>query len=208
LVTKAGRIKISLNGEKGEVKADIPHNVHIHRHNLGDLSLPFFGLSSERAMRDAELKAPIVSIVKGMTFLLVELESLEMLGRVKLAGIPINFNGVLDEENGWGESFVAKYYFFVLNEGKGNGNGVVKVRTRMLEIAMEDPATGSAASALGTYLALREGRSRSFEVLQGVEMGRRSNIGVHVALDAAGKKVESVRLSGCAVVVMEGILRV
>jgi PhzF family phenazine biosynthesis protein len=206
LVTKAGRINISLDDKNGGVKADIPHNVHIHKHTLSDLSPPVFGLSDEWDLRDAELKAPIVSIVKGMTFLLVELESLEMLGRVKFAGKAIDFHGVLDTEDGWGESFVAKYYFVVLKEGEGEG--VVKVRTRMLEVAMEDPATGSAASALATYLALRERRSRKFEVTQGVEMGRMSVIGVDVALDRAGKRVENVRLSGCAVVVMEGNLRI
>jgi PhzF family phenazine biosynthesis protein len=73
---------------------------------------------------------------------------------------------------------------------------------------MEDPATGSAASALGSLLALREGRSTRFEVTQGVEMGRRSGIGVTVSLDDEGKKVVGVRMSGSAVVVMEGNLRV
>jgi PhzF family phenazine biosynthesis protein len=207
LVTRAGRIAISLNGDGDGVKAEIPHNVHIHRHTLGDLSQPISGLSSEEELRDAELNAPIVSIVKGMTFLLVELASLEALGRVKLQGQSIDFHGVLDTEEGWGESFVAKYYFVVLDK-EVRGEEVVKVRTRMLEVGMEDPATGSAASALSSWLALREGRSRRFEVTQGVEMGRRSGIGVHVALDGAGKRVASVRLSGCAVVVMEGSLRI
>jgi PhzF family phenazine biosynthesis protein len=211
LVTKAGPISISfaheIGGENGEVKAEIPHNVHIHKHTLDDLSSPISGLSSERELRDAERKAPLVSIVKGMTFLLVELASLEALGRVRLQGTSIDFHGVLDKEEGWGESFVAKYYFVVLKEEE-EGKEVVKVRTRMLEVGMEDPATGSAASALGSWLALREGRSRRFEVTQGVEMGRRSVIGVHVGLDGDGKKVVGVRLSGCAVVVMEGSLRV
>lgn len=206
-VTKSGRIPISLNGDGEGVKADIPHNVHVHKHTLGDLSEQTLGLSSEREIREAELKAPIVSIVKGMTFLLVELKSVEVLGRVKLQGQSIDFHGVLDKEEGWGESFVAKYYFVVLSRG-GEKNEVVKVRTRMLEVGMEDPATGSAASALSSWLSLREGRSRTYEVTQGVEMGRRSGIGVQIELDRQGKRVQSVRLSGCAVVVMEGSLRI
>lgn len=207
LVTKAGAIKIALNGDGRGVRAEIPIDVHIHKHTLGDLQPHISGLSSEKELRDAELKAPMVSIVKGMTFLLVELSSLEALGRVRFQGASIDFHGLLDKEEGWGESFVAKYYFVVTDGGEG-GDGVVKVRTRMLEVAMEDPATGSAASALGSWLALREGRSRRFEVTQGVEMGRRSGIGVYVGLDEGGKVVESVRLSGCAVVVMEGSLRI
>jgi PhzF family phenazine biosynthesis protein len=206
-VTKAGRIAISLNGDGDGVKADIPHNVRVHKHTLGDLSQETLGLSNERQLREAELKAPIVSIVKGMTFLLVELNSLEALGRVRLQGQSIDFHGVLDKEDGWGESFVAKYYFVVL-DGEKRGEEVVRVRTRMLEVGMEDPATGSAASALSCYLSLREGRSRRYEVTQGVEMGRRSGIGVQVELDRDRKRVQSVRLSGCAVVVMEGNLRI
>jgi PhzF family phenazine biosynthesis protein len=204
LVTKAGRIAISLKDDGDGVKAEVPHNVHIHGHTLGDLQPHISGLSSEKELLDAELKAPIVSIVKGMTFLLVELRSLEALGRVKLQGQSIDFHGVLDSEDGWGESFVAKYYFVVLDKGEE----VVKIRTRMLEVAMEDPATGSAASALSSWLALRERRGGKFEVTQGVEMSRSSEIGVHVGLNKEGTRVESVRLSGCAVMIMEGNLRI
>jgi PhzF family phenazine biosynthesis protein len=78
----------------------------------------------------------------------------------------------------------------------------------MLEIALEDPATGSAACALGSYLALKGKRTRKFEVTQGVEMGRESVIGVEVVIADGGREVESVRLSGSAVQVMEGSLRI
>ena len=74
----------------------------------------------------------------------------------------------------------------------------------------EDPATGSAASALSSYLALTEpgARQRVFLLTQGVEMGRRSEIGVHITLNEAGDQVEEVVLSGTAVKVMEGTLEV
>ena len=82
----------------------------------------------------------------------------------------------------------------------------------MLEVAMEDQATGSAASALSCYLALNRGESgrRRFEVTQGVEMGRKSIIGVEVLVGerSEGREVEGVKISGNAVVVMEGNLRV
>jgi PhzF family phenazine biosynthesis protein len=75
-VTKAGRIPISLAPSKIEmgwasVQADIPHSVHIHQHTLGDLRTPTPGLSRDVVLAKAEMAAPIVSIVKGMTFLLV-----------------------------------------------------------------------------------------------------------------------------------------
>lgn len=104
---------------------------------------------------------------------------------------------------------MSKYYFVVL----GKEEGVVRVRTRMLEVAIKDPATGSAASALSAWLSLkggergRSGGRRRFEITQGGEMGRRSVIRVEVVV-GDGKRVERVRLSGNAVLVMEGGLRI
>jgi len=227
LLTRAGGVDIALaydderrDEEDGQgviepnmssrVSADIPHNVHIHSHTIGDLEGPIPGLSHLPAIRKAELQAPIVSIVQGMTFLLVRLESLEMLGAVQLVSEDVSFHGVLDE--GWRTGFVAKYYFVVLEEGGWTNGGLTRVRSRMLEVAMEDPATGSAASALSCYLALNRGESgrRRFEVTQGVEMGRKSIIGVEVLVGerSEGREVEGVKISGNAVVVMEGNLRV
>ena len=61
---------------------------------------------------------------------------------------------------------------------------------------VEDPATGAAAAALGAYL--REGREitapATFEIVQGVEMGRPSLITVSIVPGEAG-----VRVSGNAV---------
>ncbi|KAH6722786.1 hypothetical protein BKA61DRAFT_626119 [Leptodontidium sp. MPI-SDFR-AT-0119] len=220
--TRAGGVDIALvdgviePNMSTRVSADIPYNVHIHSHTIGDLERPIPGLSLLPSIRKAELDAPIVSIVQGMTFLLVRLGSLEELGDVQLVGEDVSFQGVLDE--GWRMGFVAKYYFVVLEgEGSyGDSGGVMKIRSRMLEVAMEDPATGSAASALSCYLALCGGDygRRRFEVTQGVEMGRKSVIGVEVFVGEGhgrgeeGRRVEGVRISGNAVVVMEGNLRV
>jgi PhzF family phenazine biosynthesis protein len=211
-ITKVGPVPVFMSGDgDGDgregtlpvVSADIPHNVHIHAHTIGDLKRPILGLSSIPEIRKAELKAPIVSIVKGMTFLLVELKNLALLREVKMENPRVDFHGLLDRE--WGEGFVSKYYFVVLGEEEG----VVRVRTRMLEVAMEDPATGSAASALSAWLSLKgrgRGRSRRFEITQGVEMGR-SVIRVEVVVGNK-KRVKRVRLSGRAVLVIEGSLRI
>jgi PhzF family phenazine biosynthesis protein len=119
----------------------------------------------------------------------------------------------LDQEHGWDVGFVAKYYYVIEDGGKtygsNSGEGEIrKIRTRMVESTMEDPATGSAACALGAYLALKEKRTRNFEITQGVEVGRRSVIGVEVEVDGEGRRVQSVKLSGSAVQVMEGTLRI
>ena len=147
--------------------------------------------------------------MKGMTFLLVQLESHEDLSRVAHMTTEFSFHGMLDSSGGWDESFVARYYYVVEGDVEHGGQkGVIRIRTRMIEATMEDPATGSAASALACYIALKSRRTLVFEIVQGVEMKRKSVIGVEVALDVEGNKVESVRLSGSAVAVMEGTVRI
>ncbi len=68
----------------------------------------------------------------------------------------------------------------------------------------EDPATGSAAAALAAYLGKLDGRSQSFEISQGVQMGRPSLIEAAVTVEA-GTPV-AVSIAGHAVKVMEGRL--
>lgn len=82
------------------------------------------------------------------------------------------------------------------------------IRARMfapLDNIPEDPATGSAAAALGGLLAENAGESARFTILQGIEMGRPSEIGVDVTLGGDGK-AESIGVSGRAARVMEGRL--
>jgi PhzF family phenazine biosynthesis protein len=62
-ITKAGPVPISISrdgdGREGAfpiVRADIPHNVHIHAHTIGDLKPPILSLSSIPKIRKAELK--------------------------------------------------------------------------------------------------------------------------------------------------------
>jgi trans-2,3-dihydro-3-hydroxyanthranilate isomerase len=71
----------------------------------------------------------------------------------------------------------------------------------------EDPATGSAAVALGGYLAARESLADGelkWLVEQGVEMGRPSYL--HVEVQKAGGEITAVRVGGECVVVSEGTI--
>jgi trans-2,3-dihydro-3-hydroxyanthranilate isomerase len=73
----------------------------------------------------------------------------------------------------------------------------------------EDPATGSAAAALGGYLSRADGRdhaSLSWTVAQGAEIGRPSLI--YVEADRAGGETKAVRVGGSAVAVSSGTMRV
>lgn len=72
----------------------------------------------------------------------------------------------------------------------------------------EDPATGSAAGALGAYL-VRNGQVKpenglaTITVEQGIEIGRSSRIHVEIALSVSGE-IDEVRVGGQAVTVITG----
>jgi PhzF family phenazine biosynthesis protein len=82
-----------------------------------------------------------------------------------------------------------------------------------VEPAMEDPATGSAACALGSYLSLYQSSSREvrFEITQGVEMGRESKILIDTRVGEdrdGGRRLETLYLGGTAVQVASGTIAV
>jgi trans-2,3-dihydro-3-hydroxyanthranilate isomerase len=83
-----------------------------------------------------------------------------------------------------------------------------KIRARMfapLDNVPEDPATGSASAALGAYLVSLEpdpNMTISLTVEQGVEMGRRSVIGIDVVKQDG--IVTDVTISGACAPVMRG----
>ncbi|HJS21615.1 MAG TPA: PhzF family phenazine biosynthesis isomerase, partial [Steroidobacteraceae bacterium] len=73
----------------------------------------------------------------------------------------------------------------------------------------EDPATGSAAAALGGYLGARAPESDGtlrWVVEQGFEMGRPSLL--HVETDKEAGRITAVRVGGNSVLVSEGTLQV
>ncbi|KAI1429915.1 hypothetical protein F5Y12DRAFT_210702 [Xylaria sp. FL1777] len=215
LVTKAGRIAIEPSPLG--IRASIPHNVHLHARTLQDLlalgspeieALVKAGLHPNPTIRAAELEAPVFNIVKGMTFVLVRLPSLDLLGQVR--SLPLDFGALAADllDEGWRDSFVGRYYYVDVDAEEEEG--VRSLRTRMVEPASEDPATGSAATALGAYLTLaREKKGTKFRVTQGVEMGRKSVISVETTVEGGGEvKIGEVFLGGTAVVVMQGTLKV
>lgn len=211
LVTKAG--KVGATYDCGRAVARIPHNVHVHDAHADWADLPrtqpeyvYDKLVQQREKRNQFF--PVVSIVKGMTFVLIDFPSVEDYLEVLQVGGPgfTSAGRFLDED--WKPSFVCPYFYVVLGE---DGHST-RVRARMIEGTMgEDPATGSAACTLSAYLALKAGgagKLHSYSIEQGVEMGRSSQIGVEVKLDETGKGVEWVELSGTAILVTEGTLSV
>lgn len=207
LHSEAGRIPVSVATDSeqpaSEIKAEVPSNVRLHqkRFPLSEL-LRLHGSLSGR-LRDVQ-DFPVFSIVNGMTQVHVELPSLEVLECIKpaLGGewIPGD-EKYLDE--GWASHHLL-FYFFVRNvDDEALGRKVV--RSRAITGQLEDPATGSAASGLGAYLSLQSGTPgiHEFHIVQGVELGRRSDIRVRVALGEDLRPIH-VDLSGSAVEVMTG----
>jgi trans-2,3-dihydro-3-hydroxyanthranilate isomerase len=100
--------------------------------------------------------------------------------------------------------------FMIFTRECVQGEGTVHARMFASGLGVvEDPATGSAAGALGAYLVkhgLVEAKPTArILVEQGYEMGRPSAI--HVEVDADESGPVEVRVGGKAVEVAEGILR-
>ena len=204
---KAGTIQLEYHASDNTTKAAIPHDLHIHRASWNHTALLQFQPRLAAAFQSMQLpprdQYPVVSIVKGMTFVLVELDNETLLNSVSTTAQSLNIDG-LDKE--WSNrSFVGTYFYVRLPDSH---DGTKRLRTRMIEGTLEDPATGSAASDLAGYLALQEGESGAtmkFAITQGVEMGRRSEISIEVAITGDGT-IDSIYLIGSAVQVMEGRL--
>ena len=82
-----------------------------------------------------------------------------------------------------------------------------QIHGRMFAPAMgvaEDPATGSAASALAGFLQEQEPRdgTRRWRIEQGFEMGRPSRI--ELEADIAGGRITAIRVGGSSVLISDG----
>lgn len=192
LRTKAGDIPVVR--ESARVRLQVPIDFKIHA-PYADPSAKSrqTRLTSEDDVNGLDGAEAIASIVKGMTFILLRLSSEDALARLQPQPVRPHVPGLGD----W-SGFVGLYAFFEREDGV--------VRTRMFDGALEDPATGSAASTLAGWLATRKGEGKwKFEIVQGVEMGRRSEITVAAEVGSDGE-VKRIDLEGEAVQVMEGWL--
>ncbi|KAL4869354.1 hypothetical protein BDV12DRAFT_167982 [Aspergillus spectabilis] len=201
LTMKAGEFPITLQDpNSGVVTANVAHNVRIHKNSYSVEAA--LGLYPSLGPYLTPASITLFSIVKGMSQVLVELPSLEALGAVTTAngGKEVSAS-VLD--GGWEEGLVTTYFYVKDVEDEKLGKKVIRTRTILGNL--EDPATGSAASGLAAFLSLNESRTGQFnyDIVQGVEMGRRSEIGVDVVVGEVGK-IESLVLKGSAVKVSEG----
>ncbi|KAE8836214.1 hypothetical protein PTNB73_04175 [Pyrenophora teres f. teres] len=200
---ESGTMNAKFNLKAGRVDLD---HIHKKRCNKNEILVwqPQLAEAHQQGKTQAHDDFPVVSIVKGMTFVLVELENEEVLSMVSLAGRALVVDGLNSD---WCDVLTGTYFFVRMGKSE---DGTTRLRTRMIEGALEDPATGSAASDLAAYLSLTEGRSNEtlrYEIIQGVEMGRRSEILIEIDL-TQDRAISKLYLKGGAVEVMEGRLTV
>jgi trans-2,3-dihydro-3-hydroxyanthranilate isomerase len=144
------------------------------------------------------LSAEMVSC--GLPYLIIPVRSLDAIRRAALD--TARWRALVAD--GW-----AHHVYLVCPEAEGEG---VDLRVRMFAPGSgvpEDPATGSAAAALGGYLSRVDGREEArlaWTVEQGIECGRPSLL--YVEAERSGGATSAVRVGGSAVEVSEGIMTI
>ncbi|CAI7644329.1 hypothetical protein PCG10_009061 [Penicillium crustosum] len=205
VTTKAGPVPISYDPANEVVSAEVPHNIHIHQQgatasHILPVQPSLKGVSDLQGLAEA---SPVVSVVKGVTYALVDLtERSDIFANIVPGGSPD-----LDLDEGWSPSFTGIMYHRHLGSRTEGDLVIWDLRVRMIAIDLEDPACGSGGCSLGAYLALsngQKGRNHRFYIDQGIEMGRDSHIIVDVLLDEDRKKVSTIKLAGHAAFVAEG----
>ena len=207
ILTQAGEVGIEYDMDSEAVVAEVPHNIHLHsrdtpKQTIADTQPGLAAIKGYTSLKDAY---PSLSIVKGVTYFLVDLTDYQdLFAEVKAGGSP-----TIDLDKGWGPSFAGTMYYRVIKTRNENGVQIQDLRVRMIAINLEDPACGSGCCSLGAYLALQDGARGGqyrFRFDQGSEIGRDSALTVHVVLNDLGSAVSKMQLSGQAVPVMEGTM--
>ncbi|OCT50889.1 phenazine biosynthesis-like protein [Cladophialophora carrionii] len=154
LLTKAGRIPIFFNPYRQVAACVVPTNYHVHSKKVDIEKI----ISTQPHVqivptidKERGRTFPLVSIVKGMTFVLVDLtDNPEIFAALQAGKSP---EVELDDE--WAPSFVGCMYYKVLAKSEVPGEPAIhNIQARMISHGIEDPGTGSACSALSCYLAL------------------------------------------------------
>ena len=228
LMTKAGPIPIFFNPYRQVAACSVPQNIHIHKSQVSfnDILAVQPQVRVVPTIEQVKDKSfPIVSIVKGMTFCLIDLtDAPEVLTALRAGEAPAM---VLDEE--WNSGFSGAIYYERRGEDNASEPTIYNMHVRMITQGVEDPGTGSGNCALACYLALDAGRQSPkqqlksaereedlaaktekiklydksehhvFAIEQGLEMGRKCTIAIEVDIKEGedGKRaVTGLVLSG------------
>ncbi len=195
----AGLVDVTLLREDGKIigaSIRAPGNLAIGETIADDLIARCVQIDAQSICRATH--APTFASV-GLPFAFAELDSLETLARAWPNAAVFSEAAARHREDKTGFSV-----FLYVRPAETPWH----IRARMfapLDNVTEDPATGSASAALGAYLASllpAQDAEVKITIEQGVEMGRRSLIGVHVRKSAG--TVNEVLLSGRSIHVMRG----
>ncbi|KAH7142091.1 hypothetical protein EDB81DRAFT_54824 [Dactylonectria macrodidyma] len=135
VTTKAGLITLQYDQTAGNVSAQVPHNVHIQTEPTPARAIldTQAGLQAYEAIMEDFY--PTISIVKGVSYVLVDLSGKpDLFGAVKASASP---QALLDDE--WTPSFVGTMYYQALDDFQDQ-DGVYSqsLRVRMIAINLED----------------------------------------------------------------------
>ncbi|KAE8373958.1 phenazine biosynthesis-like protein [Aspergillus bertholletiae] len=203
--TKAGPVAISYDPTSQVVSAEVPHNIHIHQQGatLSRILSAQATLAAASDLHGVRDTSPVVSIVKGVTYALVDLNERADL----FAGLVPGPSPELVLDDGWTPSFTGVMYYRLLEARSQGEVSVWELCVRMVAINLEDPACGSGGCSLGAYIALtnsQKGRKHRLHISQGSEMGRQSHLIVNVTLNEEKNAVQTIELAGQAAFVAEG----
>jgi len=186
-MTKAGPVPIFYNPSRMVAACAVPHNVHLHKervamdkvlHRQPQVQIvPTYDKIKDKAF-------PVVSGVRGMTFVLVDLtDAPEILGSLKPSDAP---EYDLDDE--WSPSFQGAFYYVRKDPMHQEGEPTIHaIQARMISHGIEDPGTGSACCTLACYLAT--GEMKDLEANATTEIKKES-----AEEDELAKKTEEVKL--------------
>lgn len=155
-MTRSGPIPIFYNNYRQVAACAVPQTFHQHAHRV-----PIDKIIATQPHvqivptidKEKGRTFPVVSIVKGMTFALVDLtDNSDFFAALQAAKTP---EVELDAE--WKPSFVGCMYYRILAKGEVPGEPPIhNIQARMISHGVEDPGTGSACCALSCFLALAE----------------------------------------------------
>lgn len=166
-------------------------------------AIPADAIAAAISLRPADLRqdeyAPQM-VSCGLPFLFVPLQDRQAVARARLS---------LDAwEREISQAWASFIYFFAFDpELQGSD-----IRARMFAPGAgvpEDPATGSAAAALGGYLGLRERSPEgvfSYRIEQGFEMGRPSLLSLE--FEKKDGRIQSIHVGGPSVLVCQGHIEI
>jgi predicted PhzF superfamily epimerase YddE/YHI9 len=157
LQTKAGKVPIFYNPYRQVAACGVPTNFHAHDRRVSMDAVIATQPHIQIVPTIEKVKQqnfPVVSIVKGMTFSLIDLtDAPEVLAALQPAKAP-----EVELDEAWKPSFVGALYYKRLPPSEAKGEPTIhNIQARMISHGVEDPGTGSACCALSAYLALNLG---------------------------------------------------